>query len=48
MIIGQFLHKIYQATLSRLQGVSGSLALRDLIKEEMEIVITSLESLDHL
>ena len=51
MILGQLLHKIFQATLIKYQQMDvalGDVSLGDIIKMEVKKIITSLESLDHL
>ena len=49
--MGQLLHQIFQATLTKCQDVGVSLrgvALREAVEEEVRRTLTSLESLDHL
>ena len=51
MVIGQMLHKIFQATLIKCQESARSLRgelLHQAITKEVRSVVTCLDSLDHL
>lgn len=51
MILGQMLHKVFQAILMRCQEMGGDMrgvALEEALKKEAGNVVTSLESLNHL
>lgn len=51
MVIGQMLHRVFQATLMKYQKMGVALdgvALKDAISEEIRNIVTSFESLDRL
>lgn len=51
MVLGQMLHKIFQATLSKCQEVGVALrpeALQEFTTEEVKSTLSSLDSLDNL